>query len=793
MVQLTSSVRLHASLPTLRRDAVVCAATAILVALFASLSLHRAGPPAAVGANAPPTEFSSGRAMVQLRVIAGSPHPVGSLEHTAARDYILREIVAQGLEPSVQKTTAVNRYWGGIMRAGTVQNLLARLEGTGEGKAVLLVAHYDSWPSSFGASDDGAGVVTLLETLRALKAAPPLKNDVIFLFTDGEESGMLGANAFADEHPWAADVGLVLNFEARGSNGPSIMFETSERNGWLIREFAKAAPRPASHSLAYEIYKLLPNDTDLTILRKKGLPGLNFAYIEGLPSYHTQLDSVHELDERSLQHHGSYALALARHFGNLDLRETKEPDAVYFDLLSATLIHYPISWALPLAALVVALFGALVVYGLRRGRLSLKGLALGFLALALSAIAAAGLTTLIWAAIYRLDYGSNTSLQGQTYHARLYLLGFVALTIALTSAVYVLLRGKAGGENLTTGALFWWLILMLLACVYMPGASYLFTWPLLFMLAPLWLTLKARNTESSSPGESPSTGLLIVLLCGALPGVVLLTPLIYQVFNGLTLDSVWVVVVLLVVLLGLLVPHISLVARPYRWLLPGAASLVCLVLLVAGIVSPDFDAAHPKPNSLFYGLDANAGTAIWGSTDKEPDEWSARFLSAQPQSKPLPAFFSATADAAYLQTAAPLAPLDAPHAELLDDKTNDGVRTLHMRITSPRRANVLTLFLDSKVEVLRAMLNGTLIDNGNTPALKSFKGNWVLRYYAVPPEGIDLTAEVKTSEPLKVRLVDSSYGLPQLQGAPATNRPDGMIPASVPSNNSTLVSKSFVF
>ena len=771
----------------------VCAATAILVALFALLSVHRASPPAAVSADAPLSEFSSGRAMGQLRVIARSPHPIDSLEHMAVRDYILREIAAQGVEPSVQKTTAVNRHWGGILRAGTVQNLLARLEGTREGKAVLLVAHYDSWPVAFGASDDGAGVVTLLETLRALKTGPPLKNDVIFLFTDGEESGLLGASAFADEHPWLAEVGLVLNFEARGSRGPSIMFETSEHNGWLIREFAKVVPRPVSHSLAYEIYKLLPNDTDLTVFRKKGLVGLNFAYIEGLPSYHTQLDSVHEIDERSLQHHGSYALALTRHFGNLDLRETKESDAVYFDLFGATLIHYPVTWALPLAAFVATTFGVLVAYGLRRARLSLKGLAVGVLALALSAIVAAGLTTLIWGLIYRLDYGSDTSLQGQTYHSDLYLLGFAALTVALTSAVYVLLRKKIGVENLTTGALFWWLILMILVCVYMPGASYLFTWPLLFSLAPLWLMLKGRASEDVSPWERPSIGLLIVLWLCALPGLVLVTPLLYQIFIGLTLGSVWVVVILLVLLLGLLVPHLSLVARPYRWLLPGAAALACIGLLLGGVIRPDFDTAHPKPNSIFYGLDANAGTAIWGSMDREPDQWSARFLSAQPQSKPLPAFFSATDPFAYLQTVAPVAPLDAPHVELLDDRTNDGIRTLHMRITSPRRANVLTLFLDSKVEVLRASVNGNLIDDSNTPALKSFAGDWILCYYAVPPEGIDLKAEVRTSEPLKVRLVDLSYGLTQMQGTPSTDRPDGVIPASMPDNNSTLVSKSFVF
>jgi hypothetical protein len=103
------------------------------------------------------------------------------------------------------------------------------------------------------------------------------------------------------------------------------------------------------------------------------------------------------------------------------------------------------------------------------------------------------------------------------------------------------------------------------------------------------------------------------------------------------------------------------------------------------------------------------------------------------------------------------------------------------------------LFLDSKVKVLRATVNGKLIDSDNTPALKSFTNNWVLRYYGPPAEGVYVNVEVKTSEPLKVRLLDLSYGLPQLPGAPATDRPDYMIPASMSSNHSTLVSRSFTF
>ena len=104
----------------------------------------------------------------------------------------------------------------------------------------MLVAHYDSVPGGPGVADDGAGVAAIIETVRALKEMKPLQNDVIILLTDGEENGMLGAKAFVEDHPWVKDVGLVLNFEARGNKGPSFMFETSDNNGWIVKEFVEA-------------------------------------------------------------------------------------------------------------------------------------------------------------------------------------------------------------------------------------------------------------------------------------------------------------------------------------------------------------------------------------------------------------------------------------------------------------------------------------------------------------------------------------------------------------------------
>ena len=329
----------------------------VLCIFLAALSIYKQQPPNRVPASAIPTVFSSGRALRHVEAISRKSRPIGSLEHARVSEYILGEVASMGVAPAeFQETTVVTDHWGVPYRAAKVRNILARLKGTGQGKAVLLASHYDSVATGPGAGDNAVAVAALLETLRALKAGEPLKNDVIFLFTDGEEAGLLGAKAFVDEHPWAKDVGIALNFDARGTTGPSYMFQTSDQNGWLIQEFAEAAPHPISNSLANEIYRLLPNDTDMTVFNRAGFDGLNFAYIDGSTKYHTMQDSYANVDERSLQHQGSYALALTRRFSNLDLPAPKQSNAVYFNAFGALFFHYPGTWILPLTGIVLVLF-----------------------------------------------------------------------------------------------------------------------------------------------------------------------------------------------------------------------------------------------------------------------------------------------------------------------------------------------------------------------------------------------------------------------------------------------------
>src|SRR5690606_16680614 len=196
-----------------------------------------------------------------------------------AREWIVEAFRAHGLEPEVQEDVVLrdasrNAEGRRHLHAMRVRNVVARREGAprpaseaSEGapasrpKAVALFAHYDSVPTGPGAADDAAGVAVLLETLRALKASPPLPRDVLFVVTDGEEVGLMGARAFVERHDAAKDVGVALNFEARGHRGPSLMFQTSPENGGLIRTYAEAVARPVANSAGAEVYRRMPNDT----------------------------------------------------------------------------------------------------------------------------------------------------------------------------------------------------------------------------------------------------------------------------------------------------------------------------------------------------------------------------------------------------------------------------------------------------------------------------------------------------------------------------------------------------
>lgn len=763
----------------LRPDYLMALISLLSLGVFIFLSTLETTPPAAVPSSAPLTEFSSGRAMQHLGVIAQNPHPAGTAEHSAVRDYIVKEVTAMGLTPEIQRT-AQSADRPSIAFGAVVENIVAKLPGTRTGgKAVLLSAHYDTVPHSTGASDDGSGVATLLETLRALRSGPPSANDIIFLFTDAEEIGLLGAMAFVEKHPAAKDVKVALNFDALGRSGATIMFDATENNGWLIDELAKAAPKPVANSLAEKIYKRLMYRTDLQVLATDGVQGLNFAYIDGAHVHHTQLDSLETIDERSVQHTGSYALALARQFANTNLEPGTSRNAVFFSVFGSFLFHYSISWAIPLAIAISALFIAVVAVGLKKKRLTFGGMILGVLAFIFSVIASATVASVLQKVTGILPNDSLFRGNSDAYNSSLFFLGFLAVGIAVISALYIWFRSRTSIDNLIVGAMLPWLILMIFFSFALPAGSYLFTWPLLFVLIARGVDFVVRKKETDP------LKLSIGLSLSTFPAIALIVPMIYFCFQFLSfqmsprITALLIAVVMLPV--GLLISQLDFMLKPKKWLLPATAILVGIAFIAVAKSTSHFDQQRRMMSSLFYAVNANTGRAIWASLDRRPDEWTSQFLTGSTER--ISALDFAGQDLSVLSAEAPVLPGPAPDINLISDATSNGIRSIHLRITSARQAPCLIVSLNDETKVRAFVLDGKRYDQYP-------KDEWRVRYFAVPPEGLDLILEMEQQPNVVLWVTDFSPGLPNVPGSSVKPRPDYLMASPDLFNDGFLITKS---
>jgi hypothetical protein len=365
------------------------------LAALAVLSLWSVTPPAPKGTDTPVGDFSADRAFQHVQTIGQQVHVAGSPAATGVRDYIVEQLRAIGLDPQIQDAIGADNALGHGYAMAHVRNVVAVLPGTASTDRIFEVAHYDSVQVSYGGNDDGAGVSTLLETARALTKGPRLKNDIVFVFTEAEEACLCGAEAFEGQDPLAADGGVVLNYEARGSSGPAIMFETSKNNSGVVGIYGDSVPYPVATSFAVEVYRVLPNDTDFTPFRESGrFTGLNSAYIDGSAVYHAPEDKPSYMDKASLQQHGSNALALSRAFGAANiatLQKKSGHDSTYFPVLGF-LLRYPGWLVWPLAVLGLAAVVGLALVARRRGYAtvgrSAGAFGLALIPLLLSAVAA---------------------------------------------------------------------------------------------------------------------------------------------------------------------------------------------------------------------------------------------------------------------------------------------------------------------------------------------------------------------------------------------------------------------
>ncbi len=731
-------------------------------------------PPAPEGSAA--EGFSAGRAMSLLREIAAAPRPIGSAAAARVRDTIAAELDALHLAPHVQTAAAVSAFNGRV--AGTASNVVGRLPGRDSSRAVLLVAHYDSVPASPGAADDGRGVVTLLETARALASGPRPRNDVIFLFTDGEERGLLGVRAFLREDPWAYGAGVVLSFDSPGSSSPVLMYETSSGNGLLVREFAAAAPYPHTSSLMYEVVRRLPIEGDFRPFVSAGVPGMSFGALDGPGYYHTAYDSLANFRAVSLQHEGDTALALARRFGDLDLWDLYREDVVYFDVLGRLVVVYGRGLVLPLVALAAVVLGVAVSLAVQRRLLSLRGLGIAVPVTAAILGVALLVMAVVWG-MYRTAYAQRTWSETGVVISDFYRLGLVLLTAAVIVAAYQLLLRRLRPWDLAVGALLWWLVGAVAVAALFPGASYVLTWPLIgASLGLLGAVLLGERALHSVAGVA-------LTLAGAAPGVILMSSATYLLLMSAGLKQVATVVAVWLVA-GLLVIPLEVVRRGVRLWLPVALAGVGFVVLMAVGSTVAFDAEHPRFTSIHYRVD-KSGVGRWQTVDRI-DDWTGQFLQEALRRPFQDAYFPQLGVRSTIVGAAPQVRLAPPVIEVLRDTATGDRRTVRLRLRSPRGAPVISLLVHSVVGALTARVDGLALQGWDTTILDGSTVRWWFDYYAPPPGGVVVTLRFAAGPAVLLRAVDFSYGIPPQLARQYDGRPSGMLPGRI--GDGTLVEQT---
>lgn len=747
----------------------------VFLGLSLTFGIIRLGTPKPVYADAKIQDFSAMRALYHLEKFAQKPHPIGSLQNDSVRMYLLEEARKAGAEVYEQDTvikTAENRY-------ARVRNLIFYKRGTmGEkAKAVLVAGHHDSVIFGPGAADDGAACAAVLECLRAMKASGELlRNDVIFLLTDGEELGLLGAQAWLNYDKDAKRIGIVLNFEARGTAGQPLLFQTCGEQLPLINALQEVAPAARAGSLFEEVYKKLPNGTDFFHFSKDIPFGMNFAFIEKHTHYHTQLDTPENIDKGTMQVQGEIMLNLLRYFGKTDLESLPAGKVIYFDYPLRGIVSYSEMLALP-ASVIVALFSILLlITTIFKKQFTIRRFfaALGLLLLLFPSTV--GAVWYLWKMIYETHQAYHATNTGDIYAADLYFWSFSAFAVGLNLLITSLFAKKIGAANLqTVFALIISGLNVYVSAAY-PGASYV-SLALAKAAVLIGFYTSLRNDFTGAYAfDSWVTGGIFFFLS------LLILPLLYQLQVAMTVHfsggTIAAVLLFFWACYGFWHLFHQNTTRTFSYML----LLGSLLAWLYASADTKFDAKRPKNNSLFATYDADRSLGKWASFDKKTDDFTVNFLTEEPFADSLKHFHQFFKREFLTKTDSLIRPKipAVGNAEVQKDSLR---KKISFALSSGERAELCILkfpFHAKKVVITHEKgiihLHDTLKD---------------VVLFAMPD--VKISAEIPAdSSKFVFSVQEMKYGLESVLRPEHPLRPASMMPRPIFGNHSLWIAKTFV-
>jgi len=725
-------------------------------------------------------QFQIKNTVKHINNISQKPHYVGAENHYNVQQYIVKELQTLGLTVEIQKTTITNSN----NTYTQVENILAKIKGSDiTSKSLVVMSHYDSAPySSLGSADAGSGVAVILEGIRVyLDQNTQPKNDIIILISDAEEIGLLGAKAFVNKHPWADDVGAVINFEARGSSGSSYMLmETNTGNQGLIEQFKKVETTfPTSNSLIYSIYKLLPNDTDLSVFRQdKNIPGFNFAFIDNHFNYHTTLDNPVNLSLGSLAHQAHYLLPMLNELSQADLTKLhSEEDDVYFQIPFGGTFSYSFNSALTISLINLIALVIVVIFGIKNKSFTLKSIFSASLPLFKSLIMTALISFAILKFLYWLHPHYSEILQGFTYNGYEYIAFFSLLAFVLTYYFYRHSFVKYNAINSMVFPIFIWILISILFALFLTGAHF---FVLISLLGTLALAINIFT-------KTMSTSLNLLILA---PVILVFFPLFVQFPVALGLIILPFSGLLLVLFFSIFIQTIltPTTDKINKWVL----LIPLFSLYVFAETRASYNQERPLPNSLFYFQDQESQTAYMFTQDFRTDNWNKEFITEDRLTEEqLLKFKKQHWSRAKIVAKTENRNIQASKVIILKDEILEESRQIKFEIIPHNNINKLSIYNNSEINLFNLTINNETLHKDTNKQIN--KRARLAQIFVTKESSFIVNLEVNKEEAISLTIIETNPNLLTSRSFNIPARSKEFIPKPFIYNDSILIKQTIDF
>ena len=717
----------------------------VTVILFA-IELWNNQPPAVQPASISMSEFSGQRAYNILHHLLQEeqPHPVGSALNKVVKQRIINELTGHGIETSVQATWQCSRN---LHACAFIENIIAIIPGRQSTGYVTLMSHYDSVPVAPGAGDDGAAVAAMLETARILKSEAPFDKPIMMLFTDAEEIGLVGAEAFFNRHELAKEISIVLNYEGSGTKGVSTVLRTSGSNNVFMHAFQRESAYAKGASLINEIFKRMPNDTDFSVVRRAELPGIDIAFANERNHYHTPNDNLINIDKRTIQHHGENMLPISRWLASNDY-QSGDYNLVYNQFYSGW-VEWPTTYT-PVIIITAMLF---VGVAFLRTAATIKGSLSGFAATLLVLLLSFGVS---YGAFEIISYYLNTMVSWPAHD----------LPFRITLFASGLFGGLLAGlicqrflntTNGLTGAMLFWSMLAIVVYSYMPDAANI-------IVIPLAGTSMVMLLASFFPKQSQSY-ILPLCLAAVVPTTLgLVLPLEQTqgyrlIFAAMPFTALFMTV------------FVPLVLGSKLKLITSTLAIVTGIAMVVAINSPLYTEHRPQHVNIMYYQQAGAQTGYYRFQHQNP--LPSSLMSVYPISSEKRAFLPYTDYEFSHWAEVPSVDIPSPEARVISVQKTDSGRVVKLMLTSPRAADSMQLLIPRSANLIGYKL-------GQFDAHNSQLSNWYsdgmysIRLIGTYHRPVTLTLTLASPERVTAFLLDRSHRLPE-SGQPLLAQRRGLL------------------